>query len=128
MNEGKVVGLKALRGLGALVVIIVIAIPTYLFLFSGPDYCGEIEEMKTDPIKEFSVQIVGDSVFNADADGCASVAGFMSLRLWLPVEDNSVPGATITGDEGIPEQYISCLLYTSPSPRDQRGSRMPSSA
>ena len=26
------------------------------------------------------------------------------------------------------EQDIICLLYTSPSPRDQRGSRMPSSA
>ena len=26
------------------------------------------------------------------------------------------------------EQCINCLLYTSPSPRDQRGSRMPSSA
>ena len=26
------------------------------------------------------------------------------------------------------DQYINCLLYTSPSPRDQRGSRMPSSA
>ena len=26
------------------------------------------------------------------------------------------------------EQYSDCLLYTSPSPRDQRGSRMPSSA
>ena len=26
------------------------------------------------------------------------------------------------------EKYFSCLLYTSPSPRDQRGSRMPSSA
>jgi len=26
------------------------------------------------------------------------------------------------------DMYISCLLYTSPSPRDQRGSRMPSSA
>ena len=25
-------------------------------------------------------------------------------------------------------QYFGCLLYTSPSPRDQRGSRMPSSA
>ena len=25
-------------------------------------------------------------------------------------------------------KYNSCLLYTSPSPRDQRGSRMPSSA
>ena len=24
--------------------------------------------------------------------------------------------------------YVGCLLYTSPSPRDQRGSRMPSSA
>ena len=24
--------------------------------------------------------------------------------------------------------YFACLLYTSPSPRDQRGSRMPSSA
>ena len=26
------------------------------------------------------------------------------------------------------ERGITCLLYTSPSPRDQRGSRMPSSA
>ena len=26
------------------------------------------------------------------------------------------------------EQALICLLYTSPSPRDQRGSRMPSSA
>ena len=25
-------------------------------------------------------------------------------------------------------QLVACLLYTSPSPRDQRGSRMPSSA
>ena len=29
---------------------------------------------------------------------------------------------------GIDEDLNSCLLYTSPSPRDQRGSRMPSSA
>ena len=26
------------------------------------------------------------------------------------------------------EEVLDCLLYTSPSPRDQRGSRMPSSA
>ena len=26
------------------------------------------------------------------------------------------------------DAYLVCLLYTSPSPRDQRGSRMPSSA
>ena len=30
--------------------------------------------------------------------------------------------------EGKDLEYIICLLYTSPSPRDQRGSRMPSSA
>ena len=28
----------------------------------------------------------------------------------------------------VPAWYDDCLLYTSPSPRDQRGSRMPSSA
>ena len=28
----------------------------------------------------------------------------------------------------MPLQHGDCLLYTSPSPRDQRGSRMPSSA
>ena len=31
-------------------------------------------------------------------------------------------------DEDPNKWYIICLLYTSPSPRDQRGSRMPSSA
>ena len=30
--------------------------------------------------------------------------------------------------EGKGDAVITCLLYTSPSPRDQRGSRMPSSA
>ena len=29
---------------------------------------------------------------------------------------------------GVAANIIGCLLYTSPSPRDQRGSRMPSSA
>ena len=34
------------------------------------------------------------------------------------------------GNFAYPEEYMgmTCLLYTSPSPRDQRGSRMPSSA
>ena len=30
--------------------------------------------------------------------------------------------------EGFYAEHKGCLLYTSPSPRDQRGSRMPSSA
>ena len=41
----------------------------------------------------------------------------------------TITGAELSrrnGPEGLPED--TCLLYTSPSPRDQRGSRMPSSA
>ena len=66
------------------------------------------------------------------------------------VPNDDLPAALETSDEwiksrtGIAQRYIaaddettsslaiaaarSCLLYTSPSPRDQRGSRMPSSA
>eukprot|EP00829_Urostomides_striatus_P005428 TRINITY_DN1605_c0_g1_i3.p1 TRINITY_DN1605_c0_g1~~TRINITY_DN1605_c0_g1_i3.p1 ORF type:complete len:158 (-),score=53.20 TRINITY_DN1605_c0_g1_i3:11-484(-) len=36
--------------------------------------------------------------------------------------------STITTDSETSEQYYSCLLYTSPSPRDLSTSRMPSSA
>ena len=31
-------------------------------------------------------------------------------------------------EKEVRDHYLVCLLYTSPSPRDQRGSRMPSSA
>ena len=39
--------------------------------------------------------------------------------------DNETPAQR---DVAMVFQQYSCLLYTSPSPRDQRGSRMPSSA
>ena len=35
---------------------------------------------------------------------------------------------TVTYSDGLSEEVYGCLLYTSPSPRDHRGSRMPSSA
>ena len=44
----------------------------------------------------------------------ATVAGFQCKSWVIEVTANG--------------QKITCLLYTSPSPRDQRGSRMPSSA
>ena len=43
------------------------------------------------------------------------------LRRVKPLAESVMP----KGSNGLP---IFCLLYTSPSPRDQRGSRMPSSA
>ena len=42
--------------------------------------------------------------------------------------DGFVTKAPIKNDMQAIHEFISCLLYTSPSPRDQRGSRMPSSA
>ena len=41
---------------------------------------------------------------------------------------NSPDASTLTALGLHALQHRGCLLYTSPSPRDQRGSRMPSSA
>ena len=41
---------------------------------------------------------------------------------------NYTDQAAKTQDPAVSERAYRCLLYTSPSPRDQRGSRMPSSA
>ena len=54
--------------------------------------------------------------------GLSGISPEDSERLLLkPIEDE------IRSVEGI-DELQGCLLYTSPSPRDQRGSRMPSSA
>ena len=40
----------------------------------------------------------------------------------------SIPAVYAMKDGQVVDGFMGCLLYTSPSPRDQRGSRMPSSA
>ena len=57
--------------------------------------------------KEFEMEVVRDK-----ADNCIIICSI----------ENIDPMGVHTGDS------MTCLLYTSPSPRDQRGSRMPSSA
>ena len=42
--------------------------------------------------------------------------------------DKFYKAAKEEGKYGIPEHFTTCLLYTSPSPRDVEESRMPSSA
>ena len=49
----------------------------------------------------------------------------MLRRRYRHLHTQKIPDAAIVADSGITK---ACLLYTSPSPRDQRGSRMPSSA
>ena len=60
--------------------------------------------------------------------GAASVGVVPAL---IPQEKMEVSYEPETTEERTPievTRYVDCLLYTSPSPRDQRGSRMPSSA
>ena len=54
-----------------------------------------------------------------------------ALRLLDGLVQLSVLDRDLTAPPGSPadgDRYIVCLLYTSPSPRDKRQSRMPSSA
>ena len=74
----------------------------------------EIYEIVQDAQNARALIITGSGkVFSAGADLEAAKAGLATSDVWERV---SASIAKL------------CLLYTSPSPRDQRGSRMPSSA
>ena len=55
------------------------------------------------------------AAFLESEEGAAAKKVLFGFRLWCVVELHAA-------------LHFGCLLYTSPSPRDQRGSRMPSSA
>ena len=56
---------------------------------------------------------------------CATKSSSVHDRRWVKIKDAPIRG---TGIQLQIRKIGICLLYTSPSPRDQRGSRMPSSA
>ena len=72
----------------------------------------------------------------AGGDGvAASIArrnGGADLQFYAGTQNGNMftnfPGFRTITPAGSASQFVTCLLYTSPSPRDQRGSRMPSSA
>ena len=67
----------------------------------------------------------GDALLDILEDNVDSVEALLILaKIYL--EQRDVYGALPYLDTA--ESLLTCLLYTSPSPRDQRGSRMPSSA
>ena len=61
------------------------------------------------------------TVQNRDGSSSASIATF-SMSVSLPHDQKGTHMSRFI------QMLNDCLLYTSPSPRDQRGSRMPSSA
>ena len=61
------------------------------------------------------------------------IGNFIYTSGHVPISDDIEFIGKIPNDISIDDGYkaaslCACLLYTSPSPRDQRGSRMPSSA
>jgi len=60
----------------------------------------------------------------------AGLLGFILSQLKQAEYELAMEQALYVAEAGLNRYrwYLVCLLYTSPSPRDQRGSRMPSSA
>ena len=60
---------------------------------------------------------------------CGFLSSYLTLKGWALMGDavshSVMPGVVVAYALGLP---FSCLLYTSPSPRDRTRSRMPSSA
>ena len=103
------------------------------------------EVLKHNRLKEFKVAYVNDTnVVNIDESlqkapslGIFTFRTFLNIGMLLTESEKAkllrafmldIVLDTINQKLGGNTKYINCLLYTSPSPRDQRGSRMPSSA
>ena len=56
------------------------------------------------------------------------VVEFAGKYFWLLENGDCTETDVSTADLNCADDFIACLLYTSPSPRDNRTSRMPSSA
>ena len=103
---------------------------------------AKLVESETYPLEAFSRKVA-----NFYCDGCGDNEQLKHIELNLGIQpnhynhlfhvevtqqssSNKYDGVLI--DQLLNQKYITnittCLLYTSPSPRDQRGSRMPSSA
>ena len=78
-----------------------------------------------------SASILQEAIIGANLEEITQARDALKAMLkadGAPPEGRFAKLALLAGVKDYPARHISCLLYTSPSPRDQRGSRMPSSA
>ena len=136
--------LVALGVLGAGVTIIQIAANPYVTIL-GPEKSGSSRLNLAQGFNSLGyviapflggILIFGSEVFDSpllkEADSKAII---VNTQNFLTESDKAIEGLTGENKESLAATKTiqdtiaeSCLLYTSPSPRDQRGSRMPSSA
>ena len=86
---------------------------------------GETFEIPVSPLQRLSGRVLFECR-DRDAIGSDDFLGNATLEISDVPEDGATQEYALSL-EGVDRGMI-CLLYTSPSPRDQRGSRMPSSA
>ena len=90
------------------------------------DAASKSDDAKRKMLQELHDKAVQVAKANAEAKEAERVAEAIAASL-PPMAKVHKRGSTRSGAPYHPPPW-SCLLYTSPSPRDQRGSRMPSSA
>ena len=86
------------------------------------------EKALANAMDAFEAEFASDSVTDHIREDVSERA---SKKIKTPsqgIEGAARPTGQSAHHEDVPTPIWSCLLYTSPSPRDQRGSRMPSSA
>ena len=100
----------------------------------GAEYVSEEEEIKRvvtiiEAIKsELDVIISIDTYKSKTAEAAVKAGADIINDVWGAKYDKKIADVAAKYKVPIILMHNSCLLYTSPSPRDQRGSRMPSSA
>ena len=87
---------------------------------------ADFSEGEVNLIKQINHYLLRKNIFLDEKDlivdlGCGP--GNISEKLAI-----KWPNTEVVGIDGSKEMILSCLLYTSPSPRDNTTSRMPSSA
>ena len=90
-------------------------------------YCG----LGTEPVfkvDSLSVSSMSIKLDKSKVDLHAAHESFVTNMKWTMNSKDSVSFENIVMLDGEPTKNKACLLYTSPSPRDMRRSRMPSSA
>jgi len=104
-----------------------------MVLAVAPPYSGDLRVMGTSDINQLLREpceiALGQAMEMAEDEGAqirpVCVMGEPHESI-VDIAEDEGRDLIVMGVRGA--QFGSCLLYTSPSPRDQRGSRMPSSA
>ena len=84
-----------------------------------------IKPFKLEDVREALTEIGVRGMMVTEIKGFGAQSGHTEIYRGAEYAVNFVPKIRL---EIVVDSASACLLYTSPSPRDQRGSRMPSSA